>query len=696
MEHTTFLKTEKKRSVPIRIAFWTVIALASLLSAVQVWFGITYFGMRPVIVAQYGEPLPDAKAFSPRYGAVYEDVAEEVETLGLHKVTVRVRGRDKTVWLWVRDTVAPQATGLERTISTLETLRPDQLIEHLSDRDDRVRVSFLETPPFGTVGDYPVAILLEDTSGNAARADATLHIRVTNEGVTLEAGSEIPAARAFLRDDYAVSAMTEITEKMLHTPGEYPIALTVDGTVYDSLLTVVDTVAPEAETAMVVRVPGETVAPEDFLTSVVDESEVTAEFVTAPDWDSRAVQTVTIQLTDLGGNASKVREQLLFTHAKPVSLEARTEPLRADECLTPGAYESAELKTPFVPNRVGSFAVMLVVDGTEELALVAVRDTVKPKIKAEDTAWYTGHPLDPAELCTVTDITETTVEAREPIDWTKEGEQQVTLLATDAGGNTAKTSLTLTLSKDTEGPELYGVRDRNCYVGEPVAYFAEVFAEDTLDGVVEVNVDKSKVNANAAGAYAVVYTAVDSDGNETSASCQFRFINATVTDEEVEALAAAVLADITTPDMTTTEKLEAVYNYVRGHVHYVNSSDKNDWRKEAVRGFQKGTGDCFTFYSTTRALLDQIGVDYMSVTRKGGRTRHYWVIVNVGTGWYHFDPTFASRHKHRCFMWTNQQCKIKPYFWRFEESIYPEIATEPFDKDAVIAMEREGTLPNNR
>ena len=83
----------------------------------------------------------------------------------------------------------------------------------------------------------------------------------------------------------------------------------------------------------------------------------------------------------------------------------------------------------------------------------------------------------------------------------------------------------------------------------------------------------------------------------------------------------------------------------------------------------------------------------MSVERLGGATRHYWLLVNVGSGWYHFDACNAGQAKNRCFMWTNEQCKVKAYFWRFEESNYPEIATALFDRDAVVAMERAGTLP---
>ena len=45
-------------------------------------------------------------------------------------------------------------------------------------------------------------------------------------------------------------------------------------------------------------------------------------------------------------------------------------------------------------------------------------------------------------------------------------------------------------------------------------------------------------------------------------------------------------------------------------------------------------------------------------------------------------------------MWTNQQLKkMPPHFWRFAEENYPPIATEPFDYDTVVQMEKDGLLP---
>ena len=203
----------------------------------------------------------------------------------------------------------------------------------------------------------------------------------------------------------------------------------------------------------------------------------------------------------------------------------------------------------------------------------------------------------------------------------------------------------------------------------------------------------SQVILSRKGKYTVTYSATDQSGNTASKSCTYTLVEPAVTEEQVHEMAQAVLSQILTPDMVAAEKLKAVFEYVRARVHYTGTSNKTDWRREAIRGNQEGRGDCFTVYSLTRSLLDELQVPYMSVTRRGGATRHYWLIVNIGTGWYHFDPLISPIHKHKCFMWTNQQCKVKPYFWRFYEDNFPPIATELFDYDAVVQAEREGKLP---
>lgn len=282
---------------------------------------------------------------------------------------------------------------------------------------------------------------------------------------------------------------------------------------------------------------------------------------------------------------------------------------------------------------------------------------------------------------------------KEP-DWNRFGVQGTVLLITNGAGQSYAHPLVFILVRDEEPPKLYGVHKIKAYIDETVVYKDGVWAEDNADSAPVITVDTSRVNTHSAGTYRIVYTATDYSGNSTSVRSEIVLMEPKYTQEYVYELADALLEKITTPEMTKTEKLRAVFNWGRNNIKYGYGVGKKDWRRAAVLGFTKGTGDCFVFYACTRALLDRIGVEYISIERLGSRTHHYWVLVNMGTGWYHFDTTVANKHKHKCFMWTDEQCQVKPYFWRYDHSLYPEVATEPFDYDAQVAKERAEMASN--
>jgi transglutaminase-like putative cysteine protease len=296
---------------------------------------------------------------------------------------------------------------------------------------------------------------------------------------------------------------------------------------------------------------------------------------------------------------------------------------------------------------------------------------------------YLDHPITANRLVKrESDFTEITYTFAAEPDWTKPGTQSVDVVLTDAAGNAATITSTLTLAADTEAPEIFGTKDRYCYIGKPVAYFDGVFAEDNCDetDAITLDVDKSQVNMYEAGTYTVTYTATDTSGNSVSRSCKFKFVEETVTEDQINELADEVLSEIITDDMSMGKKAYAIYEYVFDRIRYTNSSDKTNWQAEAYRGLTEGRGDCFTYFSTAKCLLQRAGIPTMDVERHGGNrpTRHYWLLVNVGTGWYHFDAINVAPGKVKCFMKTNAEVWAwDPNFWSFDTSLY-DVATEKF------------------
>lgn len=203
---------------------------------------------------------------------------------------------------------------------------------------------------------------------------------------------------------------------------------------------------------------------------------------------------------------------------------------------------------------------------------------------------------------------------------------------------------------DKTGPIITGARDLSVEAGGTVSYRDGVTAEDEVDGPVRLQVDSSQVDLSKPGTYPVVYSAADSRGNRSEAA-----VTLTVTEPPVEIqgspgrepikvdqqmlddLADSILAKIVQEGMTTREKARAVFDYVHKQIKYVGTSDKSSWIGGAYVGLTQGRGDCYNYFAASKELLTRLGIPNIDLSRVGGNTDHYWQLVNVGDGWYHFD-----------------------------------------------------------
>ena len=155
------------------------------------------------------------------------------------------------------------------------------------------------------------------------------------------------------------------------------------------------------------------------------------------------------------------------------------------------------------------------------------------------------------------------------------------------------------------------------------------------------------------------------------------------TQEEFDQLVEEVLEDIIKDGMTAMEQARAVFDYVHNNIRYINHADKDDWMKGAYLGLTTGRGDCYTFYAVSRALLTALDIDNLPVERVGGKTLHFWNLVNCGDGWYHFDtcPRSLKMPSFLSFMVTDQQiaeftAMAGRNYYDFDGSLLPERAEE--------------------
>lgn len=314
---------------------------------------------------------------------------------------------------------------------------------------------------------------------------------------------------------------------------------------------------------------------------------------------------------------------------------------------TKSAYSQDTWTTP------GSYPVTLVFLGFEQKAEIIVQDTTPPEAGAQNITVYNPKQApDPRAFIAYTeDVGAVTVSYETEPDITVPGAHCVTLCLTDAAGNASQLTATLNIVHDTQVPVISGVVDIDAYEGESVSYRTGVTVTDDLDPTPMLTIDNSQVNLSQPGTYSVSYTATDAAGNLSTVTASVTvhekkedFIDPEVIYQEAD----RILAQFITEDMTTREKVEAVYVWVRTHNTYFNHTEKGDWLQAAYKFLQTSKGDCYGFFAANKLLLHRLGIPTIDVTKVKMDildSNHYWLLVSIDEGetYYHLDNVWSSQ-----------------------------------------------------
>ncbi len=471
----------------------------------------------------------------------------------------------------------------------------------------------------------------------------------------VEAGVNVTPSD-FLKKSDPEAVFAEGTQFDVTVPGEYQVKVKSGWFTHDCRLIVADTVPPAATAVSKSIMLGESCGPEDFVTGISDVTAVTCAWGTAPDFGNPGSQTVSVVLTDLGGNVTALSAELFISSVVDVVVMEVGDPLPAvsDFVLT---NEEAAFVTD-VENldvtTVGEHRIRLKLGGETYDSLLRVEDTVPPQLEVQDLEGFCMTPREAMDFVTdIRDKTDVTVAFEQEPDWSLEGQQEVRLLASDAGGNQTVETAFLTLKADTEAPVIHGASDLRVYLGDSVSYRKNISVTDNSQAEPALAVDTSKVNLAEPGVYPVVYTATDKAGNVSSVTVSLTVAARAYTQEEVDGLADQVLAGIITEGMTQRQKAEAIFTWVTTNVAYISHSDGDDWIKSAYEGLALRKGDCRVFAFTSKELLTRAGITNMDIQKIPAKTMHYWNLVDVGEGWLHFDTCPRQGGPRGFFLWTD-------------------------------------------
>lgn len=417
------------------------------------------------------------------------------------------------------------------------------------------------------------------------------------EELIVEAGTAQITANDFRKEDRGaeasfLSSLTAVDLVDLKNPGLYPVRIQYRHRTYDCTVKVQDTTAPQGTIQNVSIYSDQSVKPEDFVTEIVDVTDVTVSWKAEPDLSAEGQTDVTIVLTDAAGNVTEYQAELTVLVDR-------------------------------VPPEISGVKELFTYLGTEPdyLSGVSASDDMDGEV-------------------------EVTVDAA-AVDLTAVGTYEITYTAADSRGNAAAVTGTVTVTDDAVPPVIRGIRDITVYLGSTVSYRTGVLATDDQDDSPKLQIDSSRVNLGEIGTYTVIYTAQDKTGNVTTQEVTVTVVEkpeSFVEEEVINAKADELLGKILKEGMTDEEKVRAIYNHLRWTYGYVSHSDKTDWLQGAWVMMDEGRGDCFNYFALTKLMLERCGIPNIDVRKVPNSERdsdHYWSLVSVDGGktYYHLDTT---------------------------------------------------------
>lgn len=504
--------------------------------------------------------------------------------------------------------------------------------------------------------------------------------------VKVEAGErELKIDEFLLYKNREGSFVTDIKKLNYKQPGSYPIQIRIGKRIHTSSIEIVDTTPPVAtlHDQMVLR--EEKVEAASFVTDLIDATEVTISFLQEPDTKVLGDQKVTIVLEDSGHNRVEQRATLTVLDIRStVSIEAGSiMGIHEEDFLDNNQYKITfltDLSTLDI-SKPTKHEILLSVNDKTVKGYIEVIDTTKPQATViNQTIWNDETPKAEYFVKDIQDASDVIVSYKATPDYTKLGDQEVTIVLTDNSGNSSEFMTTLTVKEDTQAPTILGAMDKTVYIGDSMSYKKGVWVEDNKEENLSFTVDSSDVNLKKEGSYPVTYSAKDTSGNKVTKVITVTVKKLIVSEAMLNELSDEILNKIVKPSMTKRDSAFVIYTWVKKHVSYTGSSDKSDWMAEAYRGIKNGVGDCFTYFSISQALLTRAGIDNMEVKRVGGRTKHFWNLVNCGDGWYHFDSTPNKDHRESFMLTDAEVAKLTKVrgnnYYTFDQELYPATPEE--------------------
>ena len=578
----------------------------------------------------------------------------------------------------VRDTTPPEVVTCQLFVGVGSEISAEDFVVEYS---DGTSLTFTLDGEFkcDDVGEGQLSLIATDEAGNSTSEPVFCTVMDELSGVECELGLDEDRVIDQLSSLIPGIANLKIDSFDAASCGSYDVTADIVSDDIDKLdaklmfgFELSDTHAPTADPLSFDLPLGSILAPESALTNLSDESECTLEWETSHDFGRVGAQTGVVVATDVYANSSRF-DIKLYIHDLPSELttEAGQSPAQLTKLI--GGELTPVGSSNYADFTLGSHTLRLRGEYSEFTVTLNVVDTTKPTLKLRDLETEKGVLPSPEDfVASCSDNTDVTFAFDKTPSVDKVGTYNVTIVATDEGGNTAKSTAKLKVITDTTPPVISGVKNLSAYEGDTISYRSGVTAYDETDGTVIVYVNSKNVNTSVAGTYTVTYTAYDTSGNAATASAKVTI--KPVTQSTLDSLADEILSVIITGSMTEREKAKAIYDWCCENLKYstVTSYLMGYYYKAAYSGYKLHYGNCYTYYAVARSLLTRAGITNMMIQRNSTTNPHYWNLVKIDGNWYHFDTCLQPvPNNDGCFLLTDAEVA---YYSTYKEAGYYSFA----------------------
>lgn len=672
------MKTVNKKRIAIVVSI--VCAIVFLLS-VGILAATFVSATTGKITVEIGEnPEPEKIHENTFLASLYEVEPYQIDVSepGEHSIELKFFGfLPGKVNVEVCDTTPPVLELWE--VNTVEgtEIQPEDFVRMCIDNTE-VTYSFAEVPCEYTAGEYTVVIRAIDSAGNQTSREAGLKIWDTSH--ILRAEWNAADLEQTIREKHPSVTDVELGEISAASVGEYIIRAYSEQAAYIWPVVISDTTPPRVEVRDCAIRLGETIVPEDFILSVDEVSDYTVSFGRQVDFQKQGLKNILLLVEDSHGNKTTQTVRLLISD---IPREMFLEYGVSVNGVGSSILERVSSKDRYVlsdcPTEIGAYDITVDTEYGSYTVKLEIADTTPPQLKLKQTTVFLGENVEPDYFVqSAEDASEVRYRYGGEAPVTDAvGEYSVSVTAADIYGNTTTVETVYTVILDTKGPVIYGVTDKEILVGESVSFKKGVYAVDDHDGNIAFKVDSSAVNTGEEGTYPVIYTSVDSSGNETSVTAYLKVkvnnMNA------VNNLADEILKWIVTPSMTQREKAWAIYVWTTENLSYSTRTSylMGNYIEGAYSGLSIRSGNCYIYYAVSGALLTRAGIENIMIQRDKPEDPHYWNLVNIDGSWYHFDtcPQFPG-HEMQCFLKTDAELadynkhEVADYY-SFDASLYP-------------------------